>query len=78
MNVRHDGTSFRAKSDSLPTREYQVFWSSIYQRWACDCPDWQNRGRREKKNCKHIEAMLKFMDETPTNELRREGREVEL
>ena len=78
MYVRHDGKTFRVKSESLKNREYHVFWSSIYRRWACDCPAWHNRDRKANTNCKHIKAVLKFLDETPTDQLRREGREVDL
>ena len=48
---------------------YHVRMSGIFGRWACDCPDWQNRRRLDGTDCKHVAKVKEILDTWPMSKL---------
>ena len=71
MKIKHDGKAFRVQSDRTPGVFYPVEYSMMLKRWVCTCADFRHRRLPTGQNCKHIEAVIEFIDTTPTEELRR-------
>ena len=69
MKIKHDGKVFRVESNRTRGVFYPVEYSMMLQRWVCTCADFRHRRLPTGQNCKHIEAVIKFIDETPTEEL---------
>ena len=69
MKIKHDGKVFRAESNRTRGVFYPVEYSMMLRRWVCTCADFRYRRLLTGQNCKHIEAVIKFIDETPTEEL---------
>ena len=71
MKIKHDGKVFRVESNRTRGVFYPVEYSMMLQRWVCTCADFQCRRLLTGQNCKHIEAVIDYLDKTPTEELRR-------
>lgn len=48
--------AYRCRVNNGNGKEYKVFLSDEFS--ECDCPDFQGRGKKEYKPCKHIIAAL--------------------
>ena len=71
MKIKHDGKVFRVQSDRTPGVFYPVEWSRMLDRWVCTCADFRHRKLPLGQNCKHIQAVVDYLDKTPTEELGR-------
>ena len=71
MKIKHDGKVFRVESNRTRGVFYPVEFSRMLDRWVCTCADFRYRRLPTGQNCKHIEAVIDYLDKTPTEELRR-------
>jgi hypothetical protein len=54
---------YKVPSHSNRSITYSVNFSSLLNRWVCNCPNWINRRMKEGTDCKHIKELLSRLDE---------------
>lgn len=69
MKIKHDGKVFRVQSARTSGVWYPVEYSRMLDRWTCTCADFRHRRLPTGQNCKHIEAVIEFIDTTQTEKL---------